>query len=318
MKSFRINPKVRIPISNARRYFLKRAFIHAAIKFPILARLIRVFIKNRPALSVFDVEQIFYVCECEREAENIAMIRNLVGKLDLREMLDIGSNYGQFSAALSCFFEDGLCLDANPHAVAFLDSLPELATFKRINRAVVPEDNSPETITLKIPEGNTGKAQIQDLPVGNYTEVDVKTTTVAELSALSLDPTLRRFVKFDIEGLEPKLVYDYLNLGRIGDVIAFEVLTQDAKDTLDDVFVNYREEYQFVTLRYSFLHDSGYMGDNKLELLKMYITGRATMDVYLSDRISDFPFGFMSLIFAIPKKDIVDDLLHIDLGTVQF
>ena len=311
-------PVLQVPIANARWYFLKRAFIHAAIKFTILARLIRVFNKNHPTLSVFDVEQIFYICRCEREAENIVMIRNLVGKLSLREQLDIGSNFGQFAAGLSDLFEAGLCLDANPAAVAFLGSLPELATYQRVNRAVVPAGDVPETITLKIPAGNTGKALVGDLPDEDYTEVEVKTTTVAGFSNLSSDPSRKRFVKFDIEGLEPELVSDYLDLGRAGDVIAFEILTRDAKDRLNAIFTGHSEEYQFVTLRYSFLHDSGFMGDNKLDLLKMYLTGRATMDVYQADQISDFPFEFMSLVFAIPKKDMKVGLLDIGTDTVYF
>jgi FkbM family methyltransferase len=317
MKSSRILPVVKVLIANARWYFLKRAFIHAAIKFPILARLIRLFNKNQPDLSVLDVEQIFFICRCEREAENILMIRNLVGKLDLREHLDIGSNFGQFAAGVSDLFEAGLCLDANPAAVEFLESLPELDAYQRVNRALVPKGIVSDFITLKIPAGNTGKALIGELPDDDYTEVVVKTTTVAGFSALSVDPTRKRFVKFDIEGLEPELVSDYLELGRTGDVVAFEVLTQAAKDRLNAVFSSYNEKYQFITLRYSFLHDSGFMGDNKLALLKMYLTGCATMDVYKADYISDFPFGFMSLVFAIPEKYMLDSLLDMNTNAVR-
>lgn len=318
MISYPIFPVAQIPIANARWYFLKRAFIHTAIKLPILAQLIRMFNKNQPALSVFDVEQIFYICRCEREAENIVMIRNLVCKLGLQEHLDIGCNFGQFAAGLSDLFEAGLCLDANPAAVEFLESLPELATYQRVNRAVMPAGNVPDTITLKIPVGNTGKALVGDLQDENYTEVEVKTTTVAGFNALSSHPCRRRFVKFDIEGLEPELVSDYLDLGRTEDVIAFEILTKNAKERLNALFLDHCEKYEFVTIRYSFLHDSGLMGDNKLALLKMYLSGQATMDVYQADQILDFPFGFMSLVFAIPKKVMVDGFLNIETNLVRF
>lgn len=313
-----VQPVVQIPIANARWYFLKRAFIHAAIKYPFLASIIRVFNKNHPALSVFDVEQIFYICRCEREAENIVMIRNLVGKLGLQEHLDIGSNFGQFAASLADHFEAGLCLDANPTAVDYLNTLPELGSYQKINRAVVPSGNVPETITLKIPDGNTGKALVGELPNEDFTAIEIKTTTVSDLSALSIDPSRKRFVKFDIEGLEPELVSDYLDLDRSGDVIAFEILTQDAKDKLSTLFASQVNEYVFITIRYSFLDDSGFMGDNKLGLFKMFLTGLSTMDVYQADLISDLPFGFMSLVFAIPKAIIKDDLLGLDFGPVYF
>ena len=318
MNHLHIQPVVQVPIANARWYFLKRAFIHAAIKFPFLASIIRVFNKNHPKLSVFDVEQIFYICGCEREAENIVMIRNLVGKLGLQEHLDIGSNFGQFAASLSDLFEAGLCLDANPAAVDYLTTLPELGSYQKINRAVVPKGNVPKTITLKIPDGNTGKALIGELPNIDFTTVEIETTTVADLSALSIDQSRERFVKFDIEGLEPELVSDYLDLDRSGDVVAFEILTQDAKEKLSTLFASQANKYAFITIRYSFLDDSGFMGDNKLGLLKMYLTGRSTMDIYRADQISDFPFEFMSLVFAIRKKNFKDELLYIDKNTVEF
>lgn len=313
-----LSPVCSVPIANARRYFFKRAFIHAAIKFPVLARLIRVFNRTKPDLSVFDVEQIFYICDCEREAENILMIRELAQRLDLRETFDIGSNFGQFVSSLVDTFEAGLCLDANPEAIAFLDQTSSLQNFQRINRAVVPMGDVPDTITLKIPAGNTGKAMVGDLGDEDYSEIMVQTTTVAELSALSQDPTRKRFVKFDIEGLEPELVGDYLSLGRTEDVIAFEVLTQEAKDKLDQVFEDYDHAYKFVTLRYSFLNNSGFMGDNKAELMRMYITGQATMDVYVADRMNNFAFGFMSLVFAVPAEQVTGYLLDLGPGPVYF
>lgn len=292
-------PVARAPITNARSYFLARMLIHAGIKFPALAGLARLWAKRHPDLSVRDVEHIFYICGIEREAENILMIRALVEALDLQVCYDVGSNFGQFASALASSFQAGLCVDANPAAVAYLDRTPPLDHFQRLNRAVVPAEETADRVILKIPRGNTGKALIGELE-GDFDTVEAQAVTVAGLDA-QLPGDARRFVKFDIEGLEPQLVRDYLVLDRPEDVIAFEVLTTEARDELDQVFQASGRAFRFVTLRYSFLAPSGFMGHNKAGLLAMFLTGRASVDSYVTRRIADLPFGFMSLIFAIPE-----------------
>lgn len=302
-----------LPIYNARYYFIKRAFIYLAIRLPFLASLVRLFNKNKPTLSVYDVEQIFYICGCDREAENIAFIKFISSKLCLDEIFDIGCNFGQFIESISEYFKYGVCVDANPEAVSFIKSNTNLLSkFEIINKAVVPSDFKENTVTLKIPRGNSGKAMIGDVEdEEGFYMIDVETISILDIDEKFGKKESNRFVKFDIEGLEADLVRDYLSLGRRGDVLAFEVLTESAKNDLDHVFLEANLNYSFITIRYSFLDNTGYMGKNILGLLKMYITGKANLDFYVSDRISDFPFGFMSLVFAIQgDASVLEDIKY--------
>jgi len=55
------------------------------------------------------------------------------------------------------------------------------------------------------------------------------------------------------------------------------------------------------------LHESGIMGKNKTELLKMFLTGRATIDLYVVENVIDLDFEFMSLVFALPNNGSVEN-----------
>ncbi|MEM8861198.1 MAG: hypothetical protein AAGD96_22970 [Chloroflexota bacterium] len=299
-----LKPIFSVPITNARRYFFKRLAIHLAIKFPIFSSLIRLFNHRHSVLSVRDVEQIFYICNCERESENIHFIRSIAANLHLENILDIGSNFGQFVSAISSSFVKGICVDANPAAVEFLGANSVLDHFEKLNFAVIPNNLITENAILKIPKGNTGKALIGTLD-GEFESVSVPTAYVRTISD-RLPSSGRRLIKFDIEGLEPDLVKDYLSLERKTDVIAFEVLTFEAKEKLNNAFKDQKEPYRFFTLRYSFLANSGFMGENKLDLMRMFLSGNATLDVYAVDDLDMLPFVFMSLVFAIPKSLLVE------------
>ena len=297
-----------ISIKNARSYFLLRLFIHLLIKVNWLATLTRFFVRNHPKLSIHDVEQIFYIFDCEREAENIFLIKQIKRSFELNEIFDIGSNYGQFINKLAGEFQIGTCLDANPEAVSYLSETSSLKMFNLIHGAIVPSDYTNNKVVLKIPKGNTGAAHIGDMVDANFDEVIVDSISVKELVERYGDTRLNKFVKFDIEGLEPELVADYLELDRPDkDVIAFEILTHESKIKLDQVFKGVKQKFKFVTIRYSFLHESGIMGKNKTELLKMFLTGRATIDLYVVENVIDLDFEFMSLVFALPNNGSVEN-----------
>ena len=288
-----------IPIKGMRSYWMKRILAYIIIRTNALNFMWNIIFRNSE-LAATDTEQIFYILNCERELENVLMMHSLSQRC-YRNLVDIGCNYGQFVNASGGQFEEVICFDANEAAAAYAKKTykHDNATFH--NYAIVDSAEEKETVSLRIPPGNTGKASIIETDQTDFREIEVPakpvTTALEKFSKFSAET----MIKIDVEGLEEKLVHDLLHSEFNGAGFAFEVLTRDAKISLSKIFEEYKEYHHYVC-RYAFQSNSSYMISNIFGVMKSIITGRSHIVIYRADTISEFPFDFIPLVFSIPSS----------------
>jgi FkbM family methyltransferase len=295
-----------VKITNANVYFLHRALVFSAIRSNFIKLIVRGLYGNKKNLDINDVEQIFYIMDCEREAENIFFIRHMVSIYSIKNLLDIGCNFGQFVDSLSDSFVDCVCVDANPNA-AHYTACHSRSNVTVVNKAVMPDDQAGECITLHVPLGNTGRASVNPVSELNYEEFIVQATSMKSL--ISEKAAIPRFIKIDVEGLEAALIEDYFKTNHNADILAFEILNTDARLKISKIFEE-RYDYNFFTIRYSFSSKSGLMTDNVAKLFSAILFNDASLDFYIAENLSDLNFEFMSLVYAVPKKYSVEYLFE--------
>jgi len=288
-----------IPVNGMRSYWMKRILAYIIIRTNALNFMWNTIFRSSE-LAATDTEQIFYILNCERELENVLMMHSLSQRC-YRKFVDIGCNYGQFVNAAGGHFDEVLCFDANEAAAAYAKKTYKHDNATFFNYAIVDSEEEKDTVTLRIPPGNSGKASIIEMDQKDFKEVEVPAKPVTEALEKFSEFSTKTMIKIDVEGLEEKLVHDLLQSEFNGAGFAYEVLTRDAKISLSKIFEEYKE-YQHYVCRYTFQSNSSYMISNIFGVMKSIITGRSRIVIYQADYIADFPFDFIPLVFSIPSS----------------